>query len=202
MSSETVPAVTTNTIIGQLIGYARVSTDDQEAQLQRDALTATGCARIFEDRASGKNTDRPELRSALDYARAGDTLCVWKLDRFARSLIDLVTMVDTLRERGIGFKVLTGALANIDPSTADGRLMLQVVGAMAEFERSLIMERTRAGLDAAKAQGRTGGRPSVVNEDVLTVARARKAKGESVSAIAKALGVSRATLYRHLGDDS
>ncbi|URN16068.1 MULTISPECIES: recombinase family protein [Streptomyces] len=187
---------------GQLIGYARVSTDDQEAQLQRDALTAAGCARIFEDKASGKNTDRPELRVALDYARPGDTLCVWKLDRFARSLIDLVTMVDTLRERSIGFKVLTGALANIDPGTADGRLMLQVVGAMAEFERSLIKERTRAGLDAAKAQGRTGGRPSVVDEDVLTVARARKAKGESVSAIAKALGVSRATLYRHLGESA
>ncbi|WP_307820788.1 recombinase family protein [Streptomyces sp. BSE7-9] len=96
--------------------------------------------------------------------------------------------------------MLTGALANIDPGTADGRLMLQVVGAMAEFERSLIKERTRAGLDAAKAQGRTGGRPSVVDEDVLTVARARKAKGESVSAIAKALGISRATLYRHLGE--
>ncbi|WP_030951788.1 recombinase family protein [Streptomyces sp. NRRL S-481] len=187
---------------GQLIGYARVSTDDQEAQLQRDALTAAGCARIFEDKASGKNTDRPELTAALDYARPGDTLCVWKLDRFARSLIDLVTMVDTLRERGIGFKVLTGALANIDPGTADGRLMLQVVGAMAEFERSLIKERTRAGLDAAKAQGRTGGRPSVVDEDVLTVAHARKAKGESVSAIAKALGISRATLYRHLGESA
>jgi DNA invertase Pin-like site-specific DNA recombinase len=187
---------------GQLIGYARVSTDDQEAQLQRDALTAAGCARIFEDKASGKNTDRPELRAALDYARPGDTLCVWKLDRFARSLIDLVAMVDTLRERGIGFKVLTGALANIDPGTADGRLMLQVVGAMAEFERSLSKERTRAGLDAAKAQGRTGGRPSVVDEDVLTVARARKAKGESASAIAKALGVSRATLYRHLGEST
>ncbi|MDW4911043.1 recombinase family protein [Streptomyces sp. ADMS] len=91
-------------------------------------------------------------------------------------------------------------MANIDPGTADGRLMLQVVGAMAEFERSLIKERTRAGLEAAKVQGRTGGRPSVVDEDVLTVARARKAKGESVSAIAKALGVSRATLYRHLGE--
>lgn len=159
-----------------------------------------GCARIFGDKASGKNANRPELTAALDYARPGDTLCVWKLDRFARSLIDLVTMVDTLRERGIGFKVLMGALANIDPGTADGRLMLQVVGAMAEFERSLIKERTRAGLDAAKAQGRTGGRPSVVDEDVLTVARARKAKGESVSAIARALGVSRATLYRHLGE--
>ncbi|MFD7246490.1 recombinase family protein [Streptomyces massasporeus] len=194
--------MTTNTITGQLIGYARVSTDDQEAQLQRDALTAAGCVRIFEDKASGKNTNRPELTAALDYARPGDTLCVWKLDRFARSLIDLVTMVDTLRGRGIGFKVLTGALANIDPGTADGRLMLQVVGAMAEFERSLIKERTRAGLDAAKAQGRTGGRPSVVSEDVLTVARARQAKGESVSAIAKALGISRATLYRHLGESA
>ncbi|MEV8602604.1 recombinase family protein [Streptomyces griseoviridis] len=194
--------MTTTTIIGQLIGYARVSTDDQEAQLQHDALTAAGCARIFEDKASGKNTNRPELTAALDYARPGDTLCVWKLDRFARSLIDLVTMVDALRERGIGFKVLTGALANIDPGTADGRLMLQVVGAMAEFERSLIKERTRAGLDAAKAQGRTGGRPTVVDEDVLTVARARKAKGESVSAIAKALGISRATLYRHLGESA
>ncbi|MET8419656.1 recombinase family protein [Streptomyces sp. NPDC005134] len=194
--------MTTNTITGQLIGYARVSTDDQETQLQRDALTTAGCARIFEDKASGKNINRPELTAALDYARPGDTLCVWKLDRFARSLIDLVTMVDALRERGIGFKVLTGALANIDPGTTDGRLMLQVVGAMAEFERSLIKERTRAGLDAAKAQGRTGGRPTVVDEDVLTVARARKAKGESVSAIAKALGVSRATLYRHLGESA
>ncbi|WP_256984349.1 recombinase family protein [Streptomyces sp. XY006] len=95
--------------------------------------------------------------------------------------------------------MLTGALANIDPSTPDGRLMLQVIGAMAEFERSLIVERTRAGLDAAKAQGRTGGRPSVITEDVLTVAKARKAMGESITAIAKALGVSRATLYRHLG---
>ncbi|MDX3585212.1 recombinase family protein [Streptomyces europaeiscabiei] len=106
----------------------------------------------------------------------------------------------TLRERDIGFKVLTGALANIDPGTADGRLMLQVVGAMAEFERSLIKERTRAGLDTARAQGRTGGRPSVMNDDMLTVARARRAKGERAHAIARALGVSRATLYRHIGE--
>jgi DNA invertase Pin-like site-specific DNA recombinase len=97
-------------------------------------------------------------------------------------------------------KVLTGALASVDPNTPDGRLMLQVVGAMAEFERSLIKDRTRAGLDAAREQGRTGGRPSVVSEDVLTVARARKAKGESATSIARALGISRATLYRHLGE--
>lgn len=185
---------------GHLIGYARVSTGDQEARLQHDALAETGCARIFTDKASGRNTDRPELMAALDYARPGDTLCVWKLDRFARSLIDLVTLVDSLAARGIGFKVLTGALASIDPNTPDGRLMLQVVGAMAEFERSLIKERTRAGLDAARAQGRLGGRPAVMDADKLAAAKARRTKGESVTAIAKALGVSRATLYRALAD--
>ncbi|MFF4652394.1 recombinase family protein [Streptomyces sp. NPDC001380] len=191
--------MTTNTPTGHLIGYARVSTDDQEAQLQRDALKAAGCSRVFEDKASGKNTDRPELAAVLDYMRAGDTLVVWKLDRLGRSLIDLVTIVDGLAQRGIGFKVVTGALSAVDTTSADGRLFFQIIAAMAEFERSLIKDRTRAGLEAAKAQGRTGGRPSVVNEDVLAVARARKAKGESVSAISKALGVSRATLYRHLG---
>ncbi|MFF1648148.1 recombinase family protein [Streptomyces sp. NPDC058240] len=188
----------TNT--GHLIGYARVSGDDQEAQLQLDALKEAGCARVFTDKASGKNTERPELTAVLDYVRPGDTLCVWKLDRFARSLIDLVNMVDALAARGIGFKVLTGALASIDPNSPDGRLMLQVVGAMAEFERSLIQERTRAGLDAAKAQGRTGGRPVVMDADKLAAAKARRAKGESVTAVAKAVGVSRATLYRALAD--
>ncbi|MBT2453910.1 recombinase family protein [Streptomyces sp. ISL-86] len=190
--------MTTNA--GHLIGYARVSTDDQEAQLQHDALAEAGCTRIFTDKASGKNTDRPELAAALDYVRPGDTLCVWKLDRFARSLIDLVNMVDALAARGVGFKVLTGALASIDPNTPDGRLMLQVVGAMAEFERSLIKDRTRAGLDAAKAQGRVGGRPAVMDADKLAAAKARRAKGESVTVVAKAVGVSRATLYRALSE--
>lgn len=202
MSSETVRVMTTTTATGQLIGYARVSTDDQEGQLQHDALTGAGCARIFEDTASGKNTDRPQLTAVLDYARPGDVLCVWKLDRLGRSLIDLVSIVDGLRERGIGFRVLDGALSSVDTTSADGRLFFQIIAAMAEFERSLIKDRTRAGLEAARAQGRTGGRPSVVDEDVLTVARARKAKGESVSAIAKALGISRATLYRHLGESA
>ncbi|MEV8307029.1 recombinase family protein [Streptomyces flavidovirens] len=190
----------TTATTSHLIGYARVSTDDQEAQLQRDALTEAGCSRIFEDKASGKNTDRPELTAALDYLRAGDTLVVWKLDRLGRSLIDLVSIVDGLRGRGIGFKVLTGALSAVDTTSADGRLFFQIIAAMAEFERSLIKDRTKAGLEAAKAQGRTGGRPTVITDDLLTVAKARRAKGESVSAIAKALGVSRATLYRHLSD--
>jgi DNA invertase Pin-like site-specific DNA recombinase len=190
--------MTTHAATGHLIGYARVSTDDQDAQLQHDALNAAGCARIFTDKASGKNIDRPEFAAALDYLRPGDTLVVWKLDRFARSLIDLVTTVDALAARGIGFKVLTGALASIDPNTPDGRLMLQVVGAMAEFERSLIKDRTRAGLEAAKAQGRTGGRPTVIDADKLAAAKARRKNGESVTAIAKALGISRATLYRYL----
>ncbi|MFJ8001986.1 recombinase family protein [Streptomyces sp. NPDC096310] len=183
-----------------LIGYARVSTDDQEAQLQRDALTVAGCSRIFEDKASGKNIDRPALTAVLDYLRAGDTLVVWKLDRLGRSLIDLVGIVDGLRGRGVGFKVLTGALSAVDTTSADGRLFFQIIAAMAEFERSLIKDRTKAGLEAAKAQGRTGGRPTVITDDLLTVAKARKAKGESVSVIAKALEVSRATLYRHLSD--
>ncbi|MGP3686196.1 recombinase family protein [Streptomyces sp. IBSNAI002] len=197
MAHDLLQPVRASRVALHLIGYSRVSTDEQEAQLQVDALNVAGCSRVFIDKASGKNAERPELMAAMDYLRSGDSLCVWKLDRFARSLIDLVTLVDELSRRGIGFKVLTGALANIDPATADGRLMLQVVGAMAEFERSLIKERAKAGLQAAKAQGRTGGRPTVITDDKLTVARARKAKGESVSAIAKAIGVSRATLYRH-----
>jgi DNA invertase Pin-like site-specific DNA recombinase len=190
--------MTTNTATGSLIGYARVSTDAQDATLQRDALNAAGCARIFEDTMSGKIKDRPELDKMLSYVRAGDTVVVYKLDRFSRSLSDLLSIIDDLGKVGVHFKVLTGALAGIDTRTPDGRLFLSIVGAMAEFERSLIVERTKAGLEAAKSQGRVGGRPTVIDEDKLTVARARRAKGESVTSIAKALGISRATLYRHL----
>ncbi|GAB3986591.1 recombinase family protein [Actinoallomurus acanthiterrae] len=190
--------MTSSTPTRHRVGYARVSTTDQDAQLQRDALNAAGCTRIFEDKASGKSADRPQLSAALDYLRAGDTLVVWQLDRLGRSLIDLVTIVDGLHQRGIGFKVLQGTLANIDTTTDDGKLFFTIIAAMAEYERSLIRNRTKAGLAAAKAQGRTGGRPTVINDDLLTVARARRANGESVSSIAKALGVSRATLYRYL----
>ncbi|WP_229071444.1 recombinase family protein [Actinoplanes sp. DH11] len=188
---------------GQLIGYARVSTDSQDAQLQRHAFNEVGCARLFEDKASGKNADRAGLTAALDYARSGDTLCVWKLDRLGRSVKDVLTIADDLHGRGVGLRILTGKLAGNYTPTGEGKFFFTMMAAFAELERDIIRERTRAGLEAARAQGRTGGRPSVMNDDILVVARARQAKGESVNSIAKALGISRATLHRHLaGADS
>ncbi|MFD7262800.1 recombinase family protein [Streptomyces sp. NPDC059874] len=183
---------------GYFIGYARISTEDQEAQLQRDALTEAGCARIFEDKASGKNADRPELTAVLDYLREGDTLCVWKLDRLGRSLIDLVTIVDGLRAKGVGFKVLTGALSSVDTTSADGRLFFQIIASMAEFERALIKDRTIAGLVEAKAQGKVGGRPRAMDSKMVKQAQVLKGEGKSYGAIAKALGVGQATVYRAL----
>jgi DNA invertase Pin-like site-specific DNA recombinase len=182
-----------------VIGYQRVSTNAQDAQLQNDALTAAGCSKIYEDKASGKNAERPGLLSALDYMREGDTLCVWKLDKLGRSTKDVLTIAEDLHSRGIALRILTGTLAGNYSPKGEGKFFFTMMVAFAELERDMIVERTRAGLDAAKAQGRTGGRPSVITEDVLTVAKARKAKGESITAIAKALGVSRATLYRHIG---
>ena len=183
-----------------LIGYKRVSTNAQDAQLQADALAEAGCSKVFEDKASGKNAERAGLIAAVDYMREGDTLCVWKLDRLGRSTKDVLTIAEKLHERGIALRILTGTLAGAYSPSGEGKFFFTMMVAFAELERDMIVERTRAGLEAAKAQGRVGGRPTVVNEDVLTVARARKAKGESVSSIATALGVSRATLYRHLGE--
>src|SRR5271157_4780043 len=136
-----------------LIGYARVSTVDQNLALQRDALTEAGCAKIFTEQMSGAVTDRPALHDALEFARSGDTLIVWKLDRLARSMKQLIETIETLRVRGIGFHSLTEAL---DTTTAQGRLVFHMFGALAEFERSLIRERTQAGLAAARRAGRTG----------------------------------------------
>lgn len=199
---EPAPAVEQQHAPGALVGYARVSTGDQDAALQRKALRDVGCIKIFEDTGSGKSTDgRPELAAALEYARPGDTVTVWKLDRFARSVVDLIRMVDDLNSRGIGFNVLTGALSSIDTRTPDGRLFMTIIGGMAEFERSLIVERTRAGLDAARAEGRVGGRPPVMDDDKIAVARARRDKGEPVPSIAKALNVSRATIYNYLREE-
>jgi hypothetical protein len=149
---------------GLLIGYARVSTLDQNLTLQRDALLEAGCAKIFTEQMSGAVADRPSLSDALAYARSGDTIVVWKLDRLARSMKQLIETVETLRLRNIGFRSLTGA---IDTTTAQGRLVFHMFGALAEFERSLIRERTRAGLATAKRAGRTGGRPAKLTDEDL-----------------------------------
>jgi DNA invertase Pin-like site-specific DNA recombinase len=152
-----------------LIGYARVSTVDQNLGLQRDALTEAGCAKIFTEQMSGAVTDRPALHDALEFARSGDTLIVWKLDRLARSMKQLIETIEILRVSGIGFRSLTEAL---DTTTAQGRLVFHMFGALAEFERRLIRERTQAGLAAARHTGRTGGRPPKLTEDDLEIARA------------------------------
>lgn len=182
---------------GHLVGYARVSTSDQDAQLQINALKEAGCTKIFTDKASGKNTDRPELTKALEYLRPGDQFVCWKVDRLSRSLIDLVRIVDGLAERDVVFRELAG-FGIIDPTTPSGRLMLSVLGSVAEFERGIIRERTLAGLATAREAGRVGGRPNSITEEILERTLIRRAKGQSVPAIAKELGVSKSALYRAL----
>jgi DNA invertase Pin-like site-specific DNA recombinase len=178
------------------LGYARVSTLDQDPSLQHDALTAAGCDRIFIDKASGKLASRPALDDLLQQLRPGDTVVVWRLDRLGRSLRHLLETVASLEQRGVSFVSLT---ENIDTSTPGGRLVFHLFGALAEFERDLIRERTMAGLAAAKARGRTGGRPTVWTEDKLRTARAMRESGDyDVASIAKVLGVSRASVYRAL----
>ena len=185
-----------------LIGLARVSTDGQDAQLQRDALTEAGCGRIFEEKVSTRKADRPGLAAALDYLRPGDTLAVWKLDRLGRSVKDVLIIADDLHERGIGLRILTGKLSGSYSPTGEGKFFFTMMAAFAELERDIIHERTMAGLLAARAQGRNGGRPTVMDADKLAAARARRERGESPTEIAKALGVSRASVYRHLGAES
>jgi DNA invertase Pin-like site-specific DNA recombinase len=181
-----------------LVGLARVSTEGQDAQLQRDALTEAGCGRIFEEKVSTRKTDRPGLAAALDYVRPGDTLCVWKLDRLGRSVKDVLIIADDLHERGIGVRILTGKLSGTYSPSGEGKFFFTMMAAFAELERDIIHERTMAGLAAARAQGRQGGRPTVMDGDKLAAARARRENGESPTQIAKALGVSRASVYRHL----
>jgi DNA invertase Pin-like site-specific DNA recombinase len=179
-----------------LIGYARVSTQDQSPQLQLDALSVASCNRVFVERASGAQRDRPELKAALDYMRRGDTLVVWKLDRLARSLKQLIETVEELEARQIGLRSLTEAL---DTTTAGGRLVFQIFGALAEFERQVIRERTMAGLAAARARGRKGGRPPSLSAKDLGAAKALLRDPEiTVIEVARRLGVAPATLYRHL----
>lgn len=181
-----------------LIGLARVSTVDQDNQLQLDALEAAGCARVFSEKVSSRKADRPGLAAALDYVRAGDTLVVWKLDRLGRSTRELLAIADDLHARGVQLRILTGTLTGTYSPRGEGRFFFTMMAAFAELERDMNQERTRAGLAAARAQGRVGGRPSVMDADKLAAARARAARGESPTEIARSLGVSRATVYRHL----
>ena len=179
-----------------LIGYARVSMVDQNLSLQRDALTEAGCEHIHTEQLSGAVVDRPALTAALQFARKGDTLVVWKLDRLARSVKQLIETVEDLRVRGIGFQSLTEA---IDTTTAQGLLVFHMFSALAEFERSLIRERTQAGLAAARRNGRTGGRRPKLSEDDIKAAKSMLANPDiGVTQIAHRLGVSPATLYRHI----
>ena len=178
------------------VGYIRTSTKDQSPELQRRDLLAAGCERIFEEQVSSRKVDRPELRAALEFCREGDEFVVWKLDRFGRSLKELIELVGSLRERGIEFVSLR---ENIDTTTPGGKLVFHVFGAVAEFERDLILERTMAGLEAAKARGRHGGRPRALDEGKAKLARRLKDEGEhSVEEICSMLGVGRSTLYRYL----
>src|SRR5215475_8861690 len=178
------------------IGYARVSTQDQHPALQLDALHAAGCTKVFVEQTSGTQRERPQLRAALDYARPGDTLVVWKLDRLARLLTQLIETIEGLGAREIGFRSLAEA---IETTTAGGRLVFHIFASLAEFERAIIRERTWAGLDAARARGRTGGRPPALTACELTAAKAMLADPSlTVADVARQLRVAPSTLYRHL----
>jgi len=178
------------------IGYARVSTGGQDVALQVDALKVAGCEKVFKETASGAARDRPELAKALDYLRAGDVLVVWKLDRLARSLRQLLETVETLESCKIGFQSLTEGM---DTTSPGGRLLFQVCGALAEFERGLIRERTLAGLEAARARGRRGGRKRGMTDADIKAAKLLLADPETTAAtVAKRFGVSVPTLYRHI----
>src|SRR3954463_5476033 len=179
-----------------LVGYARVSTYDQMLDLQHDALTKAGCTKIYTDTASGAQTEREGLTEALSYVRAGDTLVVWKLDRLGRSLKDLIERIRELNARKIGFKSLT---EQIDTTTSGGKLIFHIFGALAEFERDIIRERTNAGLEAARTRGKLGGRPLALSPEKIKLAKKLYAdKSMSVAEICKMLGISRHTLQRYV----
>jgi DNA invertase Pin-like site-specific DNA recombinase len=178
-----------------LIGYARVSIQEQTLNLQRDALEKAGCNKLFTDTASGAKTERIGLEEALNYVRKGDTLVVWRLDRLGRSLPHLITTMTGLEERGIGFKSLT---ENIDTTTGGGKLIFHIFGALVEFERNLIRERTQAGLGAARARGRKGGRPKALTGKQLSIAQDLYDKRHPIAEICQTLKISKATLYRYI----
>jgi DNA invertase Pin-like site-specific DNA recombinase len=181
-----------------LIGYARVSTDDQKLNLQQDALHTAGCEKIFEDYLSGARATRPGLTSALEMARSGDTLVVWRLDRLGRSLKDLIQLTETLKQRSIGLQSLQ---ESIDTTTSSGQLIFHLFGALAEFERNLIRERTNAGLTAARARGRLGGRPKALdlNKRQLAV-KLYNDRQHSIDEICQMMGISKPTLYNYVAE--
>ena len=182
------------------IGLARVSTDHQDAQLQLDALTEAGVHKIFEEKISTRRAadDRLGLQAALEYVRPGDTLVVWKLDRLGRSAKELLTIAEDLHARGVTVKIITGKLSGTYSPKGEGKFFFTMMAALAELERDIIHERTMAGLAAARAQGRVGGRPVVMDQDKIAAAQARLSRGESPTQIARALGVGVRTIYRHV----
>jgi DNA invertase Pin-like site-specific DNA recombinase len=181
------------------IGYARVSTQDQNLALQLDALKAAGCEQIFKEKVSAVSTERVQLQKMVESLRAGDTVVVWKLDRLGRSLKELIERVTDFQQRGVGFVSLNDS---IDTTTPQGRLVFNIFASLAEFEREIIRERTKAGLIAAKARGRQGGRPKGLSKQALEKAHAAKTlferKEKTAGEIAKILGIGRATFYRYL----
>ena len=178
-----------------LIGYARVSTDDQNLELQRDALLEAGCERIYEDTLSGARAERPGLAQATKALRSGDTLVVWRLDRLARSLKNLIALSEELDDAGVGLRSIQ---ESIDTKSSSGKLFFHLMGALGEFERNLIRERTKAGLDAARARGKVGGRPrSLTDADLIAAKALLGSEDLSVVEVAKRVGVSPATLYRY-----
>ena len=183
-----------------LIGYARVSTQDQTLDLQTDALKRAGCEKIFTDMTSGTKSERPGLQEAMNHLRAGDTLVVWRLDRLGRTLKHLIATIADLSDKGIGFRSLQ---ENMDTTTSGGRLIFHIFGSLAEFEREVIKERTIAGLQAARARGRLGGRPKLQSLDPKKVALARKLYEDGnmpVQEICDTLHIGKATLYRYVAE--
>lgn len=189
MGSGTLPGV------NDLLGYARVSTADQDPALQHDALTAAGCFRVWTDTTSGAKTQRPQLDAVLDALRPGDSLVVWRIDRLGRSLPHLIETVTALGDRGIHFRSLT---EGFDTTTAGGEFLFHIMAALAQMERRMIVERTHAGLAAARARGRTGGRPAALTPAKRRQALKMREDGVPVGEIAEVLGIGRSTLYRHL----
>ena len=179
-----------------LIGYARVSTDDQNLDLQRDALQAVGCERVFEDMVSGARADRTGLVTLMSMLRAGDTVVIWRLDRLGRSLKNLIELVERLESAKVGLRSLQ---ENIDTTSSGGKLVFHLFGALAEFERNLIRERTQAGLVAARARGRMGGRPKRLDPAKLALAlKLHRERNHTVEEICKMMGISKSTLYNYL----